>query len=74
MTTENNNERTNDRDQPASPVKTGSLVFFGTSVTKLVLPISLELMPLKVIVVGAGIGGLSAALSLRQAGHDVQVG
>ena len=30
-------------------------------------------MPLKVIVVGAGIGGLCAALSLRQAGHHVEV-
>ena len=31
-------------------------------------------MPLKVIVVGAGIAGLCAAASLRQAGHDVEVG
>lgn len=31
-------------------------------------------MPLKVIVVGAGIGGLCAAISLRQAGHIVEVG
>lgn len=31
-------------------------------------------MPLKVIVVGAGIAGLCAAVSLRQAGHSVEVG
>jgi NADPH-dependent 2,4-dienoyl-CoA reductase/sulfur reductase-like enzyme len=29
--------------------------------------------PLKVIVIGAGIGGLSAAAALRQAGHEVKV-
>jgi salicylate hydroxylase len=29
--------------------------------------------PLKVIVVGAGIAGLCAAVSLRQAGHEVTV-
>lgn len=29
--------------------------------------------PLKIIIVGAGIGGLSAALSLRRNGHPVQV-
>jgi diapolycopene oxygenase len=31
------------------------------------------LMPRKVIVVGAGLGGLSAAISLRQMGHEVEV-
>ena len=36
-------------------------------------PDFLSIMPLKVIVVGAGIGGLCAALSLRQAGHHVEV-
>ncbi|KAF7289654.1 FAD/NAD(P)-binding domain-containing protein [Mycena chlorophos] len=30
-------------------------------------------MPLKVVIVGAGIGGLSAAVSMRHAGHDVKV-
>ena len=30
-------------------------------------------MPLKVIVVGAGIAGLCASISLRQAGHEVEV-
>jgi NAD(P)-binding Rossmann-like domain len=32
-----------------------------------------EPSPLKVIIVGAGIGGLSAAIALRQQGHDAQV-
>ena len=31
-------------------------------------------MPLKIIVVGAGIGGLTAAVALRQASHEVEVG
>lgn len=30
-------------------------------------------MPLKVIVVGAGLGGLGATIALHQAGHDVEV-
>lgn len=30
--------------------------------------------PLKVIIVGAGIAGISAALGLRRAGHEVEVG
>ena len=29
--------------------------------------------PLKVIIIGAGIGGLSAASFIRQQGHDVEV-
>ena len=28
---------------------------------------------LRVVVVGAGMGGLTAALALRQAGHDVEI-
>lgn len=28
---------------------------------------------LKILVIGAGIAGLSAAISLRRAGHDVEV-
>ena len=30
-------------------------------------------MPLKVIIIGAGIAGLTAAVSLRRAGHEVEV-
>lgn len=30
-------------------------------------------MSLKVLVIGAGIGGLSAAIALRQQGHQVEV-
>jgi 2-polyprenyl-6-methoxyphenol hydroxylase-like FAD-dependent oxidoreductase len=29
--------------------------------------------PLKVLIAGAGIGGLSAAIALRKAGHEVEV-
>ena len=32
-----------------------------------------DIQPLRIIVVGAGIGGLSAAVALRQAGHNVEV-
>jgi salicylate hydroxylase len=34
---------------------------------------SLETPPLKILIVGAGIAGLSAAISCRRAGHDVQI-
>lgn len=31
-------------------------------------------MPLKIIIVGAGLGGLGAAIALTRAGHHVEVG
>lgn len=30
-------------------------------------------MPLKIIIVGAGLGGLGSAIALTRAGHDVEV-
>ena len=39
-------------------------------------PIHLEsalIMPLKVIVIGAGLGGLATTIALTRAGHDVEV-
>jgi 2-polyprenyl-6-methoxyphenol hydroxylase-like FAD-dependent oxidoreductase len=32
-----------------------------------------ETRALKILVIGAGIGGLTAAIALRNQGHDVQV-
>jgi monoamine oxidase len=32
-----------------------------------------EFRPLKILIAGGGIGGLSAAIFLRQAGHNVEV-
>lgn len=32
-----------------------------------------EHRPLNILISGAGIGGLTAAIALRQAGHNVQV-
>jgi NADPH-dependent 2,4-dienoyl-CoA reductase/sulfur reductase-like enzyme len=40
-------------------------------VTFLKLP--LNTMPLKVVIVGAGLGGLAAAIAMTRAGHDVEV-
>jgi predicted NAD/FAD-dependent oxidoreductase len=40
---------------------------------KFTVIISPHIMPLEIIVVGAGIAGLVAAVSLEQAGHHVKV-
>jgi NADPH-dependent 2,4-dienoyl-CoA reductase/sulfur reductase-like enzyme len=32
-----------------------------------------DIKPLKIVIIGAGIGGLSAAIALRRVGHDVTV-
>lgn len=32
-----------------------------------------ENSPLNIVIAGAGIGGLTASIALRQAGHNVQV-
>lgn len=34
---------------------------------------SYESTPLKILIVGAGIGGLTAGIALRNQGHDVQI-
>ena len=36
--------------------------------------VALDSIRLKVFIVGGGIGGLTAAIALRQQGHEVQVG
>ena len=33
----------------------------------------LDTMPLKAVIVGAGLGGLAAAIAFTRAGHDVEV-
>lgn len=37
-------------------------------------PSEIKTPPLNIAIVGAGIGGLSAAIALRKEGHDVVVG
>jgi pyruvate/2-oxoglutarate dehydrogenase complex dihydrolipoamide dehydrogenase (E3) component len=46
---------------------------FGADTITTQYKLAIIAMPLKIIVVGAGIAGLCAGLALRQAGHEVEV-
>lgn len=70
----NGTKAVNGRSQGADSSANGTYIASGPTKVGLTSPLLDEHpTPLKIIIVGAGIGGLSAALSLRRNGHQVEV-